>query len=392
MLLLLDVWPKIRAHLPNGLAGRPSNSGMRVLHALHAHIHQAPDLLQHDLGTALRNLREADEGAVAVPPVLVVEEAVHHGSPLRRVEDRCPAQSDRHPVQALLTKLAQLPLPLRPLLVLGGVPLRVILNVEQVVHQAHEKPVIELRELPHHAGRLLSRLTQRHNKLARKLPRRLLQLRGLCDGHHRLEDLRQRVPNKLGVDLCNLDERFDGLLCIFLLTALQSGFHDIEHRWDQREELLAVLLILKFLDEDAGSCQGRAADVQAVVCSHARLQDRVHGLQVLHEHWQDERRQLSKHVQRALHHSRVLTLNAVEHEGQKLRPPIRLLVYDVDPEVTHNVTYLSVQGYIFLHGKELQELVLHCCLHVWRNAVPEGWILFRQNPSKKHCTLGTRSG
>eukprot|EP00951_Prasinocladus_malaysianus_P028255 scaffold256756_cov36-Prasinocladus_malaysianus.AAC.2 len=119
-----------RSHLSDALAGSPADLGVRVLDALQAHVDEGFDLLEHDLGAPLGDLREADEGGVAVSPVLlVVEEVLHHRRPLRRVEDGRPAQGDGHPVQALLPKLAQLALALVALLVFRGVPLLVVLHI-----------------------------------------------------------------------------------------------------------------------------------------------------------------------------------------------------------------------------------------------------------------------
>ena len=50
------------------------------------------------------------------------------------------------------------------------------LNIQEEEHKALEQASQLLRELAHHAWRLLSRLAQRHQELCRKLPRAVFQL------------------------------------------------------------------------------------------------------------------------------------------------------------------------------------------------------------------------
>ena len=52
------------------------------------------------------------------------------------------------------------------------------LDVQKEEDQALEQARQLLRELPHHAGRLLARLAQRHQELCRQLPGAVFQLCG----------------------------------------------------------------------------------------------------------------------------------------------------------------------------------------------------------------------
>mmetsp|Transcript_24309 Transcript_24309/g.67588 ORF Transcript_24309/g.67588 Transcript_24309/m.67588 type:complete len:706 (-) Transcript_24309:4-2121(-) len=356
VLLLLDIRPEISAHLPDGLAGRPADAGVRVLDALQARVHQPLDLLEHDFAAALSNLSQADERRVAVAPVLgvVVKEGVHHSGALGVVQYGCTAQSDGNAVQALLPKLAQLPLSLVGVLLLGHIPLGIILDIKQIVHEAHEEAVVELRELAHHARRLLPSLAQGDNKLAGQLAGGLLQALSLCNGHHGVQHLSQAVAHKLGVHLRDLYEGLNGLLGILLLPLLDRRLDSLEHGRDQREKLVPVLLRLEFLHENASGGQGCSADVKRVGFRHAGLEDGVHCLEVLRQHRLHVGGDLGKHVEGALHEAGVAALHTVEHKGQKLRPAILLLVHHVNGKVTHDVANLAMERAIIFLGEQVK--------------------------------------
>ena len=64
---------------------------------------------------------------------------------------------------------------------LGQVVRRACLDVQEEQGEALEQARQLLRELAHHAGRLLARLAQRHQELRRQLPGAVLQLCGFRD-------------------------------------------------------------------------------------------------------------------------------------------------------------------------------------------------------------------
>ena len=77
---------------------------------LQAHIDQAAVVVVHDLHAALRDLRQADERRVPLPPVAVGQQRGQVAAGQRH--HRGAAQRERHAVQALLPELVALALAL----------------------------------------------------------------------------------------------------------------------------------------------------------------------------------------------------------------------------------------------------------------------------------------
>mmetsp|Transcript_11530 Transcript_11530/g.34148 ORF Transcript_11530/g.34148 Transcript_11530/m.34148 type:complete len:249 (-) Transcript_11530:999-1745(-) len=222
MVRRLQLRTEVGAHLAERLACRPPHLGVAVLQPRQAHVGQRAQLLLHQLGTALRNLREADERRMAAPPVGVAQ-------PRRKQlpggrHDRVAAKRHGDAVEAFLAKLEAVAC--SRLLVLVGVsamPQRVVLDVHQERHEHLKQAGHKVGQLAHHPGRLLARLTQRDQELGGELAGCVVQLLGARNLEHRLHHVHQLLAQEAWVRLRHLDQNLQPLLRRQLVAAVEAA-------------------------------------------------------------------------------------------------------------------------------------------------------------------------
>mmetsp|Transcript_1913 Transcript_1913/g.4345 ORF Transcript_1913/g.4345 Transcript_1913/m.4345 type:complete len:248 (-) Transcript_1913:982-1725(-) len=140
VVLLLELWPEIRAELPDTIHCSPPHARVRVRRRrLQAWGHRARHVLHHALNAPLRDLRQRHQCGMALLPVRIGQQRWDGSSSAR--QHRVGAECDGDAVKALLADVVALALALASiLLLLCGVPLRFIFNVQQKADEAVEEP------------------------------------------------------------------------------------------------------------------------------------------------------------------------------------------------------------------------------------------------------------
>mmetsp|Transcript_172865 Transcript_172865/g.420484 ORF Transcript_172865/g.420484 Transcript_172865/m.420484 type:complete len:337 (+) Transcript_172865:1658-2668(+) len=196
VVLLLKLRAEVRAQLSDAVHRGPAHARVRVgRDRVKARRHRAGDVFEHALDAPFRDLRQRDERGVTLAPVLVLDQRRDRRRGAR--QHRVRPERDRDAVEALLPHVVPLALArVAVLLLLRGVPARVVLDVEQKRRQAVEQTRDEVRELAHHPRRAVARLAQRDQELRREVPRPVLEVVVLRDRHHRVDDVRQMFPHE----------------------------------------------------------------------------------------------------------------------------------------------------------------------------------------------------
>mmetsp|Transcript_6081 Transcript_6081/g.24215 ORF Transcript_6081/g.24215 Transcript_6081/m.24215 type:complete len:573 (-) Transcript_6081:9-1727(-) len=317
VLLFLDLRAQVRAQLPGGVDGRPAHARVRVAEFAGEHVGDLARALAQLLVASLGDLREARERRVAVLPLRAGEELVHRGGDRR--QHGLAAQRARQAVEVLLRDVEVVAVAgVLVLLVLGGMPERVVFDVQQHLEEDVAQLADVLRNLAHHAGRLLALLAQRHDELDREVAHALFEVLLGGDLQHRLAHGLQLLAQEARLGARHLHEHLEGLLRRALVAGLERVHERGHHRRDEVLELVAVGGRFERLHEAHGCTQRGNAHVDRA-CGQRRAQQGVQLRQVRRERLHLVRRDLREDVEGDLLEV-VGARHALEEEAEQLGP------------------------------------------------------------------------
>lgn len=258
--LVLQLRAEVGGKLAYGVDGRPPDPRMRIVEGIEHHPDHLIEILSHDLGAALCDLRYGDERGVPSLPLVSThkrrEQLSSHG------QDGVPADGDGEPVEALLREHKAPGLPGVFFFGDGGVPRGLVVDVEQHGHDDGEEPADVSREAAHHAGRALAGLGEGDDELDGEMARAVLEAGRLGDVQHGCDDVGQLAAEEARLGAGEVDHHLERLLRGALVAAVEGVGEGAHHGGEQVLEPVAGGGGGEGLDDADGGVEAGHADVR----------------------------------------------------------------------------------------------------------------------------------
>mmetsp|Transcript_2920 Transcript_2920/g.11961 ORF Transcript_2920/g.11961 Transcript_2920/m.11961 type:complete len:798 (+) Transcript_2920:1014-3407(+) len=377
--LLLDLGAEVGAQLADSVHRRPADARVGIGGGrAEARGHRPRDVLFHSLDASLRDLRHRHERRVTLTPVPVLQE--RRDGRRRARQDGVSAERDGDAVEALLPDVVPLALAdVAVLLLLRGVPLLFVLDVEQEGDEAVEEAGDKVGQLAHHAGRAVAGFGEGDEELGGEVAGAVLQVVVLRDGHHGVDDVREVLAHESRVGSRELHEHGECILSGGFVAPLERAAQGLEHGGEEVLEFGPVVLVLERIHEGAAGPEGRELHFH-VRSLQALREDAVQRGEVRHERVADVRGELAEHVERG-HLERVGTgRDALEEEREQLWPS---LLVDAGRELGDGVANLARDPLVLLLVQGLEQLGLDARLRLRLEVGPQRHLVLGQDAAEQ---------